>query len=46
MIRSGAYSRQTGSIEGFFGCLETKGGPKLTIDEINEITARAWAGER
>jgi len=46
LIRSGAYSRQTGSIEGFFGCLETKGGPKLTIDEINEITARAWAGER
>lgn len=46
LIRSGVYSRHTGSIEAFSGCLETKGGPRFTIEEINEITARAWAGER
>jgi len=46
LIRSGTYPRRTGSIEDFFGCLETKDGPKLTIEEIKEITARAWAGER
>lgn len=34
---------QDGSIADFSGCLARKGGPKLTIDEINEIIAEGWA---
>jgi bifunctional DNA-binding transcriptional regulator/antitoxin component of YhaV-PrlF toxin-antitoxin module len=41
-----APARPTGSIKDFSGCLATKDGPKLTIEEIKEITERAWAGER
>jgi antitoxin PrlF len=37
--------KQKGSINDFIGSLEKKGGPKLTIEEINEITAKGWAGE-
>jgi bifunctional DNA-binding transcriptional regulator/antitoxin component of YhaV-PrlF toxin-antitoxin module len=36
----------TGSITAAFGMLKRKGGPKLTIAEIKEVTARAWAGKR
>jgi bifunctional DNA-binding transcriptional regulator/antitoxin component of YhaV-PrlF toxin-antitoxin module len=36
---------KTGSISDFIGSLEQKGGPKLTIEEINEISAKGWAGE-
>jgi hypothetical protein len=46
LIRSGAYSHKTGSIEDFFGCLETKGGPRLSIAQIKKITEDAWAGKR
>lgn len=35
-----------GSIAAFSGYLAKKGGPKLTIEQINEITAQAWAGKR
>ena len=35
-----------GSIADFSGCLKQKGGPKLTIEEINEAIAQGWAGER
>jgi hypothetical protein len=45
LIKSGRYPRRTCSIDDFSGCLEQKGGPKLTIEEINEVTARGWAGE-
>jgi len=38
--------RPQGSIDAFIGCLAKKGGPKLSIQEIKEITERAWAGER
>jgi bifunctional DNA-binding transcriptional regulator/antitoxin component of YhaV-PrlF toxin-antitoxin module len=38
--------RPKGSIDAFIGCLAQKNGPKLTIEEIKEITKRAWAGER
>jgi bifunctional DNA-binding transcriptional regulator/antitoxin component of YhaV-PrlF toxin-antitoxin module len=38
--------RSKGSIAAFIGSLANEGGPKLTIDEIKEITERAWAGER
>ncbi|HEV2987498.1 MAG TPA: AbrB/MazE/SpoVT family DNA-binding domain-containing protein [Candidatus Angelobacter sp.] len=34
---------QDGSVADFIGCLSKKGGRKLTIDEMNEITARGWA---
>lgn len=37
---------RTGSIEDFFGCLEQKNGPKLTIAQIKKITEDAWAGKR
>ena len=30
-------------ITNFIGCLSRKTGPKLTIDEINEIVAEGWA---
>jgi hypothetical protein len=46
LIRSGAYPRQKGSIEDFFGCLEMEDGPKLTIAQIKQITEDAWAGKR
>lgn len=35
-----------GSIDSFIGCLYRKNGPRLTIEEINKITADAWAGRR
>ena len=34
---------QDGAINDFFGCLAQRRGPKLTIDEMNEIAARGWA---
>ena len=34
---------QEGAISDFIGCLSRKGGPNLTIDEINEIATRGWA---
>jgi bifunctional DNA-binding transcriptional regulator/antitoxin component of YhaV-PrlF toxin-antitoxin module len=37
---------QTGSIDDFIGSLEQKGGPRLTIEQINEAAAQGWAGER
>ncbi len=39
-------AEKTGSIEKFFGSLETKGGPRLTIAQIKRITEDAWAGKR
>jgi len=39
-------AEKTGSIENFFGSLETKGGPRLTIAQIKRITEDAWAGKR
>jgi len=35
-----------GALADFIGCLAHKGGPILTIDEIKDITARGWAGEK
>lgn len=34
---------QDGTIADFSGCLAKKGGPKLSIEEINEIVAEGWA---
>ncbi|MGA8041746.1 MAG: AbrB/MazE/SpoVT family DNA-binding domain-containing protein [Terracidiphilus sp.] len=41
----GSASRR-GSIEGFIGSLEQKGGPRLTIAQIKKITEEGWAGKR
>jgi antitoxin PrlF len=32
-----------GTIADFIGCLSQKRGPKLTIDEMNQIVTRGWA---
>jgi antitoxin PrlF len=37
---------KSGSIEDFFGSLERQGTEPLTIEEMNEIVADAWAGIR
>jgi bifunctional DNA-binding transcriptional regulator/antitoxin component of YhaV-PrlF toxin-antitoxin module len=34
---------QEGAISDFIGCLSQRSGPKLTIEEINEMAARGWA---
>ena len=39
-------ARPTGKISDAFGCLKRKGGPSLSIEEINKIAARGWAGKR
>ncbi|MGD0801279.1 MAG: AbrB/MazE/SpoVT family DNA-binding domain-containing protein [Terracidiphilus sp.] len=39
-------AKRTGSINDFIGCLEQKGGPRLTIAQIKKITEDAWAGKR
>lgn len=36
-------AEQKGEIGDFIGCLSKRGGPKLTIEEINEIAAQGWA---
>ena len=39
-------AKPTGKISDVFGLLKRKGGPSLTIEEMNEIAARGWAGKR
>ena len=39
-------ARPTGKISDVFGFLKRKGGPSLSIEEINEIAKRGWAGKR
>ncbi len=39
-------ARPTGKISDVFGILKKKGGPSLTIEEMNKIAARGWAGKR
>jgi AbrB family looped-hinge helix DNA binding protein len=38
--------RLQGHISAIFGAFKTEDGPRLTIEEIKEASARAWAGER
>ena len=38
--------RPTGNISDVFGFLERPNGPSLSIEEINRIAARGWAGKR
>ena len=35
-----------GTMADFIGCLSDREGRKLTIEEMNEITAQAWANKR
>ena len=39
-------ARPTGKISDVFGLLKQKGRPSLTIEEMNKIAARGWAGKR
>jgi AbrB family looped-hinge helix DNA binding protein len=39
-------ARPAGKISDIFGLLKKKGGPSLTVEEMNEIAARGWAGKR
>jgi hypothetical protein len=45
LVKSGAYSKRTGSIEAFCGSLARKSGPKFTIAQIKKLTEDAWAGK-
>lgn len=35
----------TGQISALFGMLKRKGGPTLSIDEMNEIMGQGWSGK-
>jgi len=39
-------ARPAGKISDAFDFLKKKGGPALTIEDMNEIAARGWAGRR
>jgi AbrB family looped-hinge helix DNA binding protein len=39
-------ARPSGKISDVFDFLKRKNGPSLSIDEINEIAAKGWAGRR
>lgn len=39
-------ARPAGKISDVFGIFKRRGGPSLSIDEINDIAARGWAGKR
>jgi len=41
-----AAARPAGRISDAFDVLKREGGPVLSIDEINEVAAEGWAGER
>ena len=39
-------ARPTGQISDVFNFLKRTNGPALSIEEMNEVAARAWAGKR
>jgi len=39
-------ARSTGKISDVFGFLKRERGPSLSIEQINKIAARGWAGKR
>lgn len=39
-------ARPTSKISNAFDFLKEKGGPSLSIEEMNKIAARGWAGKR
>lgn len=38
-------ARRTGKIEDFFGSLKREGQKPVSIEEMNEIIAKGWAGQ-
>ena len=36
----------TGKISSVFNLLKTKGGPKLSIEQMSEIARQGWAGKK
>ncbi len=38
--------RPAGKISGVFNSLKRPGQPRISIEEMNEIAAKGWAGER
>ena len=39
-------AKPAAKLEAFVGCLKKPGTPKLSLEEMNEITRKGWAGER
>lgn len=39
-------AQPTGRISDVFNFLKRENGPSLSVEEMNQMTARAWAGER
>ena len=39
-------ARPTGKISDVFGFLKRENGPSLSVEEMNRISAQAWAGKR
>jgi hypothetical protein len=39
-------ARPTGDISDAFDCLKREGGPSLSIEQMNKIAARGWAGRQ
>lgn len=39
-------ARPTGKISDVFDFLKREGGPSLSIEEMNTVAARGWAGKR
>lgn len=39
-------ARPSGRISAVFGLLKRKRGPRLSIEDMNRIAARGWAGKR
>ena len=39
-------ARPSGRISDVFNLLKRKSGPSLSIEEINEVATRGWAGKR
>lgn len=39
-------ARPAGKISDVFGLLKKKGGPSLSIEEMNAVAAKGWAGKR
>ncbi len=41
-----SLGKQNGTISDFIGCLSRHNARPLTIDEINDVAAQGWTGEK